>query len=133
MNCQSCNTRIDYRFLTTCAHCGSKVEGASLTPNPPPPDPPSMKSGLTWKQGLINVAYVFASAVTGMISGAVVIYFAGAMVYLTFFSGGGGNPSEQCARGTAAAVLSILLGAFLGTMGGSVFAVKKPLCKGATK
>ena len=125
MNCQSCNSRIDYRFETNCAHCGAKA---------PQIDPPqnlveSIEETLTWKQRLLNLVYVFASAIAGMISGAVALYFLGAIFYLTFLSGGGGDPSARCARGNAFAALSILFGAFLGTMGGSAFALKKPLCK----
>ena len=132
MNCPSCNARIDYRFLTNCAYCDCEVERASLAQNNPIPDlqlTPSVEENLTWKKGLTNLAYVFASAIAGMISGAVVVYVTVGIAYVTFFSGGGGNPSQACARGMAIGFLSVLSGAFLGTVGGSVFAVKRPLCK----
>jgi hypothetical protein len=127
MNCQSCNTGIDYLYLTNCEHCGSEVERANL--NVPPAESDSPEKSLTWGQGLINVTYLFAVAIVGLTAGAVVLYFLGAMIYIAFFSGGGGNPGDSCARGTAAAVLSILSGAFLGTVGGSVFAIKNLPCK----
>ena len=93
------------------------------------PDPPFMQSGLSWKQSLINLCYVFATSIAGMISGAVVLYFLAAIIYRTFFMDLGGNPSNRCAQGMAVASLSILCGAFLGIVGGSILAVKKPLCK----
>lgn len=125
MNCQSCNTGIDYRFLTNCAQCGCELEQVNL--NLPPVE--SVEKPLTWGQCLANLTYLFASSIVGLTVGAVVLYFVGAVIYLAFFNGGGGNPSEACARGTAAAFLSIMSGAFLGTVGGSVFAVKNLPCK----
>ncbi|HUE83043.1 MAG TPA: hypothetical protein VMM84_13090, partial [Pyrinomonadaceae bacterium] len=73
-----------------------------------------------------------ASSIAGMISGAVVVYFA-AVITCGVFLPSGGNPSEQCARGAAIGFLSIVSGAYLGTVAGSVFAVKHPLYKGASK
>jgi len=137
MNCQNCKARIDYRFLTKCAHCGAEVKPAGLETPSIVSDLPSAEVAerrLTWKQHLINVAYVFASSIAGMISGAVVVYVGVAAVYIAFFSSGPhGNSSEDCARGMAVGLLSILSGAYLGTVGGSVFAVKNPLCKSAGK
>ena len=137
MNCQNCNARIDYRFLTKCAHCDGEVEPAGLeTPSIVSVRVPAeaVETRLTWKQHLINVAYVFASYIAGMVSGAVVVYFGAAAVYIAFLSSGPhGNSGEECARGMAIAFFSILSGAYLGTVGGSVFAVKNPLCKGAGK
>lgn len=131
MNCSSCNTRIDYRFLTNCDHCNCDI------PNLPAADPIpglaleySAKTSLTWNRKLINLAYLFASSIAGMISGAVVVYFTAAITYALFFSDASLDPGTRCARGMAVASLSIVSGAFLGTMGGSVFAVKHPLCKG---
>lgn len=125
MNCQRCNSRIDYRFVTNCPHCGAEATQAA----PPPNLVESIKESLTWTQRLVNLGYVFASAIAGLVSGAVTLYFLGAMFYITFLSASTGNPSRDCARGTAFAGLSILSGAFLGTIGGTTFALKKPLCK----
>jgi hypothetical protein len=132
MNCQSCNTRIDYRFITNCTHCGCEVPRVELTQLDPLSKLPSLDSSekaFTWKQRLLNLAYVFVSSVAGMISGSAVVYFVGGMAYLVLFSGVG-NPSEACARGNLVGLLLILVGAYLGTVGGSVFAIKNPLCKG---
>jgi hypothetical protein len=64
-----------------------------------------------------------------MFSGGVVLYFAVVITYRAFLRGNDhtihscGGPEE------AIALLSIWGGAFLGTVGGSVFATKKPICK----
>lgn len=121
MNCKNCNTELDYRFLNNCPQCGCEVEQT----NPPTPYPvldlPPAGSGLTWIKRLINIAYVFAAALAGTISGAVAVYALAAMVYLALFSGG---PRDSCSQGTAVAFLSIVSGGYLGTIAGSVFAVK---------
>lgn len=129
MNCQSCNSRIDYRFVTNCAHCGAEATQAA----PPPNVVESIPESLTWTQRLVNLGYVFASAIAGLVSGAVTLYFLGAIFYINFLSGSTGNPGADCARGTAFAGLSILSGAFLGTIGGTTFALKKPLCHAILK
>ena len=132
MNCQSCNTSIDYRFLTNCVDCGCAVEPAGLSePNSLPdvqPAEPANKR-LSWIRAVLNLAYLFASSVVGMIAGAVVVYYGAALVYLSIYRGVEENASVACSRGAAIAFLSIVVGAFLGTMGGSVFATKRPLCK----
>src|SRR5688572_29653844 len=113
MNCQSCNTRVDYLFLTNCTKCGCAVEPSGLTPNSIPDiQPPNTHS---WKQIIGNLAYLLATSVAGMISGAVVVYVGAALVYSAVYSGVDENPSVACARGSAIALLSILVGAFLGT------------------
>jgi hypothetical protein len=129
MNCQTCNSRIDYRFETNCKHCGAEATAI----DPPQNLVVSNEESLTWTQRLVNLAYVFASALVGLVSGGVVLYFLGAIFYLTFLSGSTGNPGRDCARGTAFAGLSILSGAFLGTVGGTTFAIKKPLCRAILK
>ena len=127
MNCKSCNTSIDYRFLTKCGHCDSEIESIGV---PAIRSPAPVERHFTWIHGLINLAYVFVSSIAGMISGAVVIYVAGGIAYLALFSHvGSGNSSEECARGTAIAMLLILSGALLGTVGGCVFAVKNLVFK----
>ena len=131
MNCQSCNTRIDYRFLTNCAECGRAVEPDPLqvdaTPEFQPLEPVEKRLG--WKKSLANLVYVFAASVMGMFSGAVVMYFSAAFFYIALFRNVNDDPSTACARGAAIATLSILSGGFLGTMGGTAFGIKRPMCK----
>lgn len=62
-------------------------------------------------------------------SGAVVMYFTAGVFFSILLSNPGGNPSENCARGAAIGFLSILSGAFLGTVGGSAFATKHVVVK----
>ncbi|HEV8431724.1 MAG TPA: hypothetical protein VGQ41_27740 [Pyrinomonadaceae bacterium] len=81
---------------------------------------------------LTNLIYIFVSSLAAMISGAVVLYFGAAITCIAFLSSSG-NPGADCARGSAIAFLSIVSGGFLGTVGGCVFAMKNPLCKGSCK
>ena len=66
-----------------------------------------------------------------MISGAIVFYFLAAIAYSIFLSPLP-NPSQECSRGMALGMLSILSGAVLGIMAGIVIAVRRPLCKSTT-
>jgi len=132
MNCQSCNTEIDYRFLSDCTVCGSAVEPAG--PTQPPTIPKgqlieSIQKSRSWMRAMANVGYVLVTSVVGMISGAVIVYVGAALIYRAVYINVNENPSVACARGQAIGLLSILVGAFLGTMIGSAFAVKRPLCK----
>ena len=126
MNCQNCKTTIDYRFLTNCAHC--EAEQASPLPEVLIQVPIESAKHSTWTRRLINFTYLMMSSVAGMISGAVVVYFGAAFTYLLFLSNTV-DPGHGCGRGEAIVVLSMFTGAFLGTIGGSVFAMKNPLCK----
>jgi hypothetical protein len=59
------------------------------------------------------------------------MYFTGAFVFnavLAVFDPHP-DPGEYCGLGSALGFLCIVGGAFLGTVGGSVFATKRPLCK----
>ena len=126
MNCQNCNTPIDYRFLTNCAHC--EAEQASLLPEVLIQAPIESEKHATCTRRFVNFLYLMVSSGAGMFSGAVVVYFGAAFTCIAFLSSTG-NPSEDCARGNAIAFLSIFTGAFLGTIGGSALAVKNPICK----
>lgn len=124
MNCRNCNTTINYNYVADCPQCGSAVAGGDL-----PKLDPSTGSGQkesVWPYRLVNVIYVLLTAGVGMISGAVVFYFSGAVLNIAF-SSPETYPGESCARGTAIAMLTILTGGFLGTVGGSVFGVKHPV------
>lgn len=131
MNCQSCNTRIDYRFLTKCTHCDADLGPAEAPAKHTPTDVRLAEKNFTALHGVINVAYLVFTSVAGMITGAVVVYFVGAVVYLAVFGHGSGNSSEDCARGTAIGILLVLLGGFLGTLSGTVFAARNLPYKGA--
>lgn len=130
MKCQNCNTSNEYRFLTHCMHCQGEIEPSHTYSNLHSVE--SVEKRLTWQQRVLNVGYIFASSVAGMISGAVVVYPA-AVVTCSIFLPVPENPSDACAQGAAIGFLSIVTGAYLGTVAGSVFAVKQPLCKVAGK
>lgn len=125
MNCRNCNTKINYNYVTNCPQCGCVVDESDL----PKLDPSagSVKKGV-WVSYLVNVVYVLVTAVVGMISGAVVIYFSAAVIYMALQSPET-VPGEHCARGMAIGMLSILTGGFLGTAGGTTFALKHPISK----
>jgi hypothetical protein len=127
MNCQSCDTTIDYRFQTNCARCETKEANLPILPIEAPID--SLKKRLTWVKRVVNFLYVLISSAAGMISGGVVLYFAGAIIYRAFLRSNDNVPHSCGGPGEAIAILSIWGGAFLGTVGGSVFAMKKPICK----
>jgi hypothetical protein len=94
----------------------------------PMQEPPGSEKHLTWTRRVINLAYVFISSLAGMISGGVVLYFATAITWIVF-PRVTNNVYRTCAEANAILAWAILTGAFLGTVGGSAFAVKKPLCK----
>ena len=132
MNCQSCNRNIDYRFQTNCAQC--ETEQAGLLQNDQLKDLPllaPLENRPGWPRRLTNLAYIFMSSIAGLVSGAVVLYFGSAIVYIAFVTVPA-NPGLSCGQGNAVAAMSILLGAFLGTVGGTLFAVKNPVCKNGT-
>ena len=123
MNCRNCNTRIDYNYLKNCPQCGCEVEARGL----PKLDPTinSAKKKRVWLH-LANVAYVLFTGAVGMIGGAVTLYFSAGVIYMALQTPET-YPGQNCGRGTAIAMLSIFLGAFLGTVGGAAFAVKHPI------
>jgi hypothetical protein len=132
MECQSCNSEIDYRFLSNCAECGSEIKAADLPATTTIPKGQlieSIQTSRSWLRNGVNLAYVLVNSVVGMISGAVIVYLGVALIYVSLYSGVQENPSVACARGQAIGLLSIVIGGFLGTMIGSAFAVKRPLCK----
>jgi hypothetical protein len=76
--------------------------------------------------GQRKIAYLKAILVlpgifTGMILGAVIIYFLVGLIYLAIYGDGPAKNSEECARGMAIGYLSIfgggMLGAFIGGVG----------------
>jgi hypothetical protein len=119
---------IDYRFITTCSRCGSEVQPAEdqarLNSYPDPQNVEKTKNSFSLQQGLVSSAYVLVMSFIGMIAGAVLIYSVAGMIYLAVYGGEVRN-GEECARGTAVALLAIFGGAFLGTAGGSALAVNQ--------
>ena len=86
MNCQNCTARIDYRFLTSCAYCDSRVEASGVSQIDLYPQLQVARRAV-WKT-LINIAYTLASSAAGMISGAVTSYALLLVVYQIFFRAG---------------------------------------------
>jgi hypothetical protein len=126
MNCPGCNAPFDYRFLTTCSYCGFEQQPAetdALTSLSNCGGSDLYEKPHTLARSVQNFALVLALAFTGLLVGGFVAYIVGGTLYLVFASHGG-NPSEECARGTGFAVLSILSGSFIGAAGGSVLAAK---------
>ena len=126
MNCRTCNTEINYNYITNCPQCGGEVEGGDLPKRDPSTTP--AKKNRVWLYSPANVVYVLITSVVSLISGAVVMYFSAAVTYLALATPET-YPGQHCGRGMAIGMLSILLGGFLGTVGGAVFAVKHPILK----
>lgn len=126
MNCQSCNTKIDYRFLSNCTECGCAVEptdAAQLAPLPQFQAVEPIRKHLTWTRHLVNLGYLLVSSMAGLMIGSVVILYGGALIIRAM------DVPMGCGTGSAIGLLLLVVGAFLGTIGGSAFAVKRPLCK----
>ena len=119
MNCRNCNSIINYNYVTDCPQCGSAVAQGDL----PKLDPSTGQKKSDWSYRLANIIYVLLASVAGMISGAVVLYFSAALLYIALASPET-YPGQHCGRGMAIGMLSILAGGFLGTVGGTTFGVK---------
>ena len=134
MNCKSCNASNNYLFVTNCVQCGCEIQQANIPRSNPFQDLQSSESRLTWLQKLINLVYILAGSMAGMISGGVIFYFSFVVAYLAFFSGGDNRGHLSCGGwDDFIQILMILMGAYLGIVGGTALALKKPLCKVATK
>ena len=134
MNCQSCNTRIDYYYLTNCPHCGSSIEPQGPIPFPPLTEPPSLDSfrkRLNWKKRLVNFGYLIFSAGSFMIGGAIVVWVVAGLTMKIIIDlvDPVQTPGEYCGLGSLVGLLSIVGGGFLGTIAGSALAIKRPLFK----
>ena len=132
MNCQSCNTTIDYRFLSNCSTCGTEVK-PELVPQaielPQKAEVAPQQKRVSWIRPVASVFYVLISSLVGMVAGAVTIYFTAGVFFSIVLSNPGEHPSASCARGAAIGLLSILSGAFLGTAGASAYATKHVVVK----
>lgn len=131
MNCKSCNATNDYRFVNNCVQCGGEIQQASAQRFEIQDEP--VEPRLTWIQKLLNLVYILAGSMAGLISGSVIFYFSFVVVYLTFFSGSHHAPHSCGGWDDFILLLMILAGAYLGTIGGTALALKKPLCRVATK
>ena len=120
MNCRSCNTIINYNYVTDCPQCGCAVEQGEL---PKLDLSAGAQPNRGWSYYLANIIYVLLASGAGMISGAVVLYFSAAVIYLALASPEP-YPGAHCSRGMALGMLSILAGGFLGTVGGAAFSIK---------
>ena len=80
------------------------------------------------------MAYLLVTAFAGMVSGTVVLYFIGAITVNIVLDTLDPNPppGKYCGIGNAIGFMLLYSGAFLGTITGSVLAVKRPLCKTPT-
>jgi hypothetical protein len=92
-----------------------------------------METRLDWKRRLVNLVYVLMISLAGMVSGAVALYVGFAILCITILNHLPKDPTEEpgatCARGMFLTFMVIVSGAFLGTVGGTAFAVKRPLLK----
>jgi len=127
MNCQSCNTTIDYRFQTNCAHCETEQASLPLAAIQEPIG--SVKKRFTWTRRVVSLIYVLTISAATMVSSAVVLYVSSTIIYVYFLTRPVNGPHSCGGPEEAVAVFSILIGAFLGTVGGSVVAVKNPVWK----
>jgi hypothetical protein len=128
MNCQNCNSIINYNYVADCPQCGCAVEQGDL----PKLDPASEPKQSVWSYRLVNIIYVLLTSGVGMISGAVVLYFSGAVLYMALASPEI-YPGQHCSRGMALGMLSIVTGGFLGTVGGTAFGVKNPIIENSRR
>src|ERR1700741_4527514 len=116
MNCKNCNARIDYNYLTACPECGSAVAGGNL----PQAGPDKKKSA--WLYYVGNIIYVLTTSAVGPYAGAIFFVFAAVAVCKVFLPPPP-YPGAYCARGNAIGWFSIMTGAFLGTVAGTVFTI----------
>lgn len=126
MNCKSCNARIDYRFVSNCVQCGGEIQQASFPQNTPLQ---TSEPRLTWIQKLINAVYVLVGSMAGLMSGGVGVYYAFAITYRLFFYTPDQRSTSCGSWPDFIAVLLVLASAYLGMVGGTVFTLKKPLCR----
>lgn len=125
MNCKNCNAIIDYNYLTACPQCDGALDEANLPKFDPAKE--SRKKEKVWSY-VAKTFYVLVTSAVGMVSGTVVIYASAAVLYRALASPDK-YPGQSCGRGMAIGMLSIMLGAFLGTVGGAVFSIKHPTGK----
>src|SRR5262245_15726473 len=124
MKCPGCNNAIDYRYLSCCPQCGfeSLPSATEMEKLPATRCVQEVTRARRFRRALVKSATVLTAAFTGLVTGAFLFYFIGVGYLILVPSNLTGGAA--CARGTAICGLAILSGSFLGTVGGSVFAVK---------
>lgn len=122
MNCKNCKAVIDYNYLTACPQCGAAVEGGDLPQFVPE------KEKRAWHYYFANIIYVLTTSAAGAFTGAVMLWLSVGAVYKAVVSPDK-YPGEHCAQGMMIGMLSIMIGAFLATVGVTVFSVKHPIFK----
>jgi hypothetical protein len=132
MNCQSCNTRIDYRFVTNCPQCGSAIEHegeAEFQPVSNSQPAERVKKRVSLGRILVNSVYVVFISGTGLVLGAVGV-LTGAKLFFEVFDALFPNALQiGCGTGSLIGFLCFCGGAFLGTIGGAAFAIRRPIFK----
>ena len=129
MNCQSCDTRIDYRFLTRCSHCDAEIRPSHLATKDTAKDlclTKPVAKAFSWFDGVLNLAFVAVTSITGMFTGAIAIYFTVVIFFIVFAgpSPGAHNESHDCARGNAIGIMALFSGALLGLAAGIVIGAR---------
>ena len=119
MNCRNCNSKIDYNYLTNCPQCGCEVEPCGL----PKLDPSLNRRKGQYFYALANFLYIIVTAVVGMVSGAVVMFACGSVVFRALVNG----ENLSCGDGAAIGLLLVFGGSILGTIAGTAFAMKHPI------
>lgn len=124
MNCPKCAKSIEYRFSAVCPNCQTELPATNSALECFEPVVPlqSKKRNLSIGQHVGNALVVLITAATCTVGGAVMMYGLAGILYRTFLSGP--VDSAGCARGMAVAMLSIVIGAFLGCTGGSIVGYK---------
>ena len=120
MNCKNCNATIDYNYLTACPQCNSAVEGGNL----PQAGPDKKKSAWVYYVG--NIVYVLTTSAVGAYAGTIALVFTVGTLCKAFLPAPP-YPGAYCALGNAIGLVSIVTGAFLGTVTGTVFTIKRPI------
>ena len=123
MNCKQCNATIDYNYLTACPQCGSAVEGGNL----PQAGPDKKKSA--WLYYVGNIIYVLMTSAVGAYAGAIAFVFTAFAVGKLLLPPPS-YPGAYCGWGNVIGFYSIMTGAFLGTVAGTVFTIKRPILTG---
>lgn len=126
MNCETCNTTIDYHFLTNCPNCEPTQQAVNPIPDIHATEPVKRKH--TWPRRIVNTLYTLTVSMASMFFGAMIVIFSAMIAFNTILKDTD-NTTHDCGRGQMIGILCLLIGGFLGTVAGSAFAVKRPVWK----